>query len=110
VELDQSKPDFLVVFSEKCPYDLFSSIPTLDGSKTVTQETFAWNETMKTSSKSRLFRGGHREDAPESGLDEGHILSLERLALEPEGMLGKSSMADQFDPSFTGRSITSRVR
>ena len=55
---------------------------------------------MKTSSKSRLFRGGHRVDAPEFGLSEGHILTLERLAIEPEGMLGKSSIADQFDPSF----------
>jgi len=41
-----------------CTYDLFSSIPTLDGSKTVTKEIFDWNETMKTSSKSRHFRGG----------------------------------------------------
>jgi len=83
-----------------CTYDLFSSIPTLDESKTVTQEIFAWNETVKTSSQSRLFRGGHRVDAPKFGLGEGHILALERLAIEPEGMLGSSSIADQFDPSF----------
>ena len=37
-----------------CTYDLFSSIPNLDGSKTVTQEILDWNETQKTSSKSRL--------------------------------------------------------
>ena len=74
-----------------CTFDLFSSIPTLDGSKTVTQEIFDWNETMKTSSKSRLFRGGHRLDAPEFGLSEGHILTLERLAIEPEVLLGNSS-------------------
>ena len=49
-----------------CTYDLFSSIPTLDGSKTVTQEIFDWNETMKTSSKSRLFSGGHRLTPPSS--------------------------------------------
>ena len=83
-----------------CTFDLFSSIPTLDGSKTVTQEIFDWNETMKTSSKSRLFRDGHRVDAPKFGLSEKHILTLERLALEPEGMLGRSTIADQFDPSF----------
>jgi oleate hydratase len=41
-----------------CTYDLFSSIPTLDESKTVTKEIFEWNETMKISSRSRLFRGG----------------------------------------------------
>ncbi len=83
-----------------CTYDLFSSIPTLDGSKTVTQEIFAWNETMKTSSKSRLFRDGHRLDAPQFGLDEGHILGLERLAIEPEAMLGDRRIADRFEPSF----------
>jgi len=83
-----------------CTYDLFSSIPTLDESKTVTQEIFAWNETMKTSSQARLFRDGHRVDAPKFGLGEGHILALERLAIEPEGMLGKTSIADRFDPSF----------
>jgi oleate hydratase len=83
-----------------CTYDLFSSIPTLDGSKTVTQEMFDWNETMKTSSKSRFVRDGHRETAPEFGLSETHILTIERLALEPESMLGRTAIADQFDLSF----------
>jgi len=83
-----------------CTFELFSSIPILDGSKTVTQEIVDFNETIKTSSKSRLFRDGHRLDAPQFGLRERHILSLERLAIEPEGMLGKSSIADQFDSSF----------
>src|SRR5208283_5618864 len=66
-----------------CTFDLFSSIPTLDESKTVTEEIFDWNKTMKTSSKSRLFRGGHRIDAPKFGLSEKHILNLERLEIEP---------------------------
>ena len=83
-----------------CTFDLFSSIPTLDESKTVTQEIFDWNETMKTSSKSRLFRDGHRVDAPKFGLSEKHILTIERLELEPEGLLGRSSISDQFDASF----------
>jgi oleate hydratase len=83
-----------------CTYDLFSSIPTLDGSKTVTQEIFDWNETMKTSSKSRLVRRGQRIDGPEFGLSEKHILNLERVAAEPEGMLGRSTIADEFDSSF----------
>jgi hypothetical protein len=55
-----------------CTYDLFSSIPTLDDSKTVTQEIFDWNETMKTSSKSRLVRDGHREVAPKGGSTFGN--------------------------------------
>ena len=79
---------------------LFSSIPTLDGSKTVTQEIFDWNETMKTSSKSRLVRGGKRIDGPEFGLSEKHILNLERVVAEPEGMLGRNTIADEFDSSF----------
>jgi oleate hydratase len=83
-----------------CTFGLFSSIPTLDGSKTVTQEIFAWNETMKTSSKSRLVRDGRRQTAPEFGLSERHILTIERLALEPEALLGRTSIADQFDPTF----------
>jgi oleate hydratase len=53
-----------------CTWDLFSSIPTLDESKTVTREVFDFNGTLKTSSKSRLFRGGHRVDAPEFGLSK----------------------------------------
>jgi oleate hydratase len=83
-----------------CTYELFSSIPTLDGSRTVTREIFDWNETMKTSSKSRLVRDGYRETAPEFGLSERHILTIERLALEPEATLGPTSIADHFDASF----------
>jgi len=83
-----------------CTYDLFSSIPTLDATTTVTQEIFDWNETMKTASWSRLFRDGHRIDAPRFGLSESHILTIERLALEPEHLLGRSMISDQFDPTF----------
>ena len=83
-----------------CTYELFSSIPTLDGRKTVTQEILEWNLTMTTLSKSRLVRDGHRQTAPEFGLGEKHILTIDRLALEPEAMLGRSSIADQFDPTF----------
>src|ERR1039457_4639184 len=35
-----------------CTFGLFSSIPALDDSKTVTQEIRDWNETMKTDRKS----------------------------------------------------------
>lgn len=53
-----------------CTYDLFSSIPTLDGTRTVTEGIFHWNEVMKTCSKSRLVRNGHRIHAPDFGLTE----------------------------------------
>ena len=83
-----------------CTYDLFSSIPTLDGSKSVTQEIFDWNETMKTASKARLFRDGHRVDGPSFGLSEKDILNLERLAVEPEELLARTTISDQFAPGF----------
>ncbi len=44
----------------QCTYDLFSSIPTLDKSRTVTQEIMQWNEVLKTGSKSRLVRRRHK--------------------------------------------------
>jgi oleate hydratase len=75
--------------STLCTFDLFASIPTLDESQTVTQEIFGWNETMKTSSKSRFIRDGRWEPAPKFGLREKHILTLEGLALESEAMLRK---------------------
>ena len=83
-----------------CTYDLFSSIPALDETRTVTQEIFDWNETMKTASKARLFRNGHRVDAPTFGLSEKDILNIERLAIEPELLLGRSMISDQLDPGF----------
>jgi oleate hydratase len=83
-----------------CTFDLFASIPTLDRSRTVTQEIVDWNETMKTSSQARLVRDGQRQNAPAFGLSERQILTIERLALEPEAMLGRSSIAEQFDPTF----------
>jgi oleate hydratase len=83
-----------------CTFGLFDSIPALDGSKSVTQEIAAWNEMMKTSSKSRLIRNGQRQTAPKFGLSERHILTLERLALAPESLLHRTSIAEQFDPAF----------
>lgn len=84
----------------RCTFDLFSWIPTLDKTRTVTQETLEWNEVIKTGSKSRLVRAGHKLDTPSFGLSERHILTLERLAVEPEALLGASSIQDQFDVAF----------
>jgi oleate hydratase len=83
-----------------CTLELFASIPTLDDRETVTQEIFRWDEMVKTSSKSRLVRDGSRQTAPRFGLSERHILTIERLVLEPESLLGKTRIADQFDPAF----------
>jgi oleate hydratase len=83
-----------------CTYGLFAAIPTLDGAQSVTQEILGWNETLQTSSKSRLFADGQRQLAPEFGLSERHILTIERLAIEPEAMLGRTSIEEQFDAAF----------
>jgi oleate hydratase len=83
-----------------CTFDLFDSIPTLDGRWTVSQEIAAWNQTLKTSSKSRLVREGVRQIAPKFGLSEADIIRLERLILEPEALIGRASIADQFDAAF----------
>jgi len=83
-----------------CTFALFDSIPTLHGQSTVTQEILAWNQTMKTSSKSRLAHDGERVTNPPFGLTETQILTIERLVIEPELMLGRTTIADQFDPTF----------
>ena len=78
-----------------CTFGLFATIPTLDDRTTMAREVFDWNRTMKTSFKSRLFAHGQRIAAPEFGLREKDILAIERLAIEPEGMIGRSSIAGQ---------------
>jgi len=83
-----------------CTFDLFSSIPTLDNSRSVTEEIFAWNETMKTASRSRLFREGKAIDAPLFGLTENQIVTIERLEMEPELLLGRTTISDHFDAAF----------
>ena len=83
-----------------CTFDLFSSIPTLDKTQTVTEEIFKWNQIVTTVSRSRLFRDGRPIDSPRFGLSYKHIQTIARLELEPEWMLGRSSIADQFDCTF----------
>lgn len=83
-----------------CTYDLFDSIPTLDKTKTVTEEILEWNRVIQTCSRSRLVRSSQRIDAPEFGLDEHHILALEALMIESEGIVGDSSIRDHFDDAF----------
>jgi oleate hydratase len=83
-----------------CTYDLFDSIPTLDGRSSVTKEIFDWNRTIRTSSKARLVRDGRREDAPRYELAEHHLLTLGRLSIEPETLLADSRISDHFEPDF----------
>lgn len=84
----------------RCTYDLFSSIPSLDKSKTVTDEIIAWNQTIKTCAKSRLFRGGRPQNAPSFNLTEKQIMALEWLGVVPDWVLGNSCISDHFDRTF----------
>jgi oleate hydratase len=83
-----------------CMFDLLSAIPTLDRTTTVTEEIFAWNEKLQTSSSSRFVRDGRAQTSPRFGLSEHHIITIERLTLEPEILLGRTSIADHFDAAF----------
>ncbi|MFC4161650.1 oleate hydratase [Chitinimonas lacunae] len=84
----------------RCTYELFDSIPTLDNSRSVSEEIRHWNEVIRTGSKARLVRNGCKIDSPEFGLSERHILTLTRLGVEPESMLGDSTISDHFDAEF----------
>jgi oleate hydratase len=46
------------------------------------------------------MKDGHRVGGPKFGLSESQILTIERLAIEPEAMLGRTRIVDQFDPDF----------
>jgi len=83
-----------------CTFDLFSSIPTLDGSRSVTEEILGWNQILTTNSKSRLFRNGRSEDGPEFGLSERQIAKLEWFGIVPESRLGRTTIEYHFDSSF----------
>jgi oleate hydratase len=83
-----------------CTYDLFDSIPTLDGRSSVTKEIFDWNRTIRTSSKARLVHDGRREDAPRYELAEKHLLTLGRLSIEAETLLADGRISDHFEPEF----------
>ena len=83
-----------------CTFGLFDSVPTLDGTRTITQEIMAWNKMMPTDSRSRLVRDGRAVNEPSFGLSEHHIATIARLVAEPEHLLGRTSIAEQFDPAF----------
>ena len=83
-----------------CTFELFDSIPTLDGEPDGHAGNAGLERDLKTSSKSRLMIDGRRVVAPAFGLSEKHILTIERLAVEPEAMLGRSRIDEQFDAAF----------
>jgi oleate hydratase len=83
-----------------CTFDLLAAIPTLDGTTTVAAEIIEWNRILQTSSSSRLIRDGRAQTAPEFGLSERDIVTIERLLIEPEFLLGRRTIADEFGAAF----------
>jgi len=83
-----------------CTYDLFSSIPANDSSKTVTDEIFSWNKLLKTSSHARLVHNCRAINKPGYELTRKQIHTIERIALMPERILGKSTIESHFDNDF----------
>jgi myosin-crossreactive antigen len=75
-----------------CTYELFSSIPRSTAARRSRRRSWRGRDDEDVS-KSRLVRDGDRQDAPEFGLSEKDILTIERLALEPEAKLGRTSIA-----------------
>ncbi|CAM2152258.1 Oleate hydratase [Pararobbsia alpina] len=83
-----------------CTYDLFSSIPTLEGDRSVTREIFDWNDKHASSAKSRLLRDGRRIEAPEFELSDDQIERLEQVATQPEALFDGKAIEDFFDDAF----------
>ena len=82
-----------------CTFELFSSIPALSGDRALLGNS-RLERNPENLVEIALMRDGRREDAPKFGLSESQILTIERLALEPEAMLGSTRISDQFDPDF----------
>jgi len=83
-----------------CTFDLFATIPTLDKSKSVTEEIFDWNEKIETCSYSRLVKEAKAINKPTFDLDEKQILTLARLMIEPEWALANATIEEQFSQDF----------
>lgn len=84
-----------------CTYDLLSSIPSPgDPSKTLKDSVVEFNRRVRYHSKCRLIENGREADASRFGLSWRDRLTLIRLCLEPETLLGARRIQDCFRPSF----------
>ncbi len=86
----------------ECTWELFKSIPSLtDPSKTVFEETIAFNERFKSHSHARLVdRNRVIVDVTSMGFTMTDRLELLRLAEASEDTLGASRITDWLSPEF----------
>lgn len=84
-----------------CTNDLLSFIPSLqDPGRTVRQEMQAFNERIRSHSRSRLVRGGKKVDVSTFELSNADRLDLLQLMIQSEESLGAKRIEDFFQPSF----------
>jgi len=84
-----------------CTYDLFDTVPALDGSgRSVTQTIHDFTRAVVPSSRCRLVRTGRRVEAPPLGLGWRDRLDLFRLALQRERSLGTLTIDRYFRAEF----------
>ncbi|MEY6433106.1 oleate hydratase [Thioalkalicoccus limnaeus] len=84
-----------------CYWDLLSHIPSAtDPAKSVTEETFAFNELLVSCAHSRLLRGAEIVDVSSFGLGPRDKWDLARLSVAPEKSLGNRRIQDWFQPAF----------
>jgi len=86
----------------ECTWGLFKSIPSLtDPSKSVFDETVAFNERVKSHSRARLVDGNRAiVDVTSMGFTMKDRLELLRLAEADEDALGASRITDWLSPEF----------
>lgn len=84
-----------------CTNDLLSFIPSLqDPGRTVREEMQAFNERIRSHSRSRLVQAGKKVDASSFGLSNADRLDLVQLMIQSEETLGTKRIEDFFQPSF----------
>lgn len=84
-----------------CTYDLLSFIPQAGNSKkSVKDEMFEFNESVKSHSNCRLVENGKKVDVSSMGFSTRDRLDLVKLLLLSEDSLGASRIEHHFEPAF----------
>ncbi|SFI76904.1 oleate hydratase [Olleya namhaensis] len=86
----------------ECTWELFKSIPSLsDPNTSVTEETIAFNNKVKSHSKARLIDKNRAiVDSSKLGFSMSDRTELLKLSEASEEKLGNSAIYDWFSPSF----------
>lgn len=80
--------------------DLFASILTRDGMRSVRHDGFAGFGAATGWPLACLVSGGRRVTTPDFDLDPSQMDAIERLVRTPDAILGRSRVGDHFDDAF----------